>query len=448
MARAEQTGLMASLPARIDAAGPEWLVGLRRDAAAHLREHGFPGKKHEAWRFTSVREVVDTPFEEDEASTDALASAVAFADAQLGDDGTWRLVLRDGRPALDAALASSPPSGVSVRSLAEVVANEPGLLEGVLGALAPNEQFAALSSALFSDGVVVIFEEGALPDRPVHLVYVASPGSTPKAAYPRVVVIAREGSQATLVESFLTRATSDDRHLGRHLTSAVSEVAIGRNARLEHVRITEGSERAMQLSMIAVRLDRDAFYGSRVTTLGGALSRVDLRVRFDGPGSEVELDGVYHVDGTDHVDHQVLVDHAAGRCTSHVRYRGLLDGKGHAVFDAMGVVRRDAQQSSAHQENRNLLLSDDATIDTKPHLEIDADDIQASHGATIGAVDETQLFYLRSRGVPESTAKDVLTFAFVAAVVERIGHEPIARRVVAAILDRLPHGDSIRELVD
>ena len=442
MANQEQTGLMASLPAHVDATGPEWLVGLRRDAAAHLRAHGFPGKKNEAWRFTSVRQIVDTPFEPEEASSaESLAGAVAFVDAQLGDDGTWRLVLRDGRPALD--VASTPPSGVTVRSLAEVVANEPALVEGVLGALAPNEQFAALSSALFTDGVVVIFEPGALPDRPVHLVHVASPGSTPKAAYPRVVVISREGSQATLVESFLSDGSE-----GRHLTNAVSEVAIGANARLEHVRVTEGGADALQLSMVAVKLDRDAFYGSRVMTLGGALSRVDLRVRFEGLGSEIELDGVYHVDGTDHVDHQVRVEHAVARCTSHVRYRGLLDGKGHAVFNAIGVIERDAQQSSMHQENRNLLLSDDATIDTKPHLEIDADDIKASHGATIGAVDQTQLFYLRSRGVPESTAKDVLTFAFVAAVVERIGHEPIARRVVAAILDRLPHGDSIRELVD
>jgi len=428
-------GLMAAVPAEPRGEGPEWLQGLRREATATLRSTGFPGKKHEAWRFTSVRDVVGTTYETAEADD----GAQAFVDETLGDDGTFRLVLAEGR----LAAASGAPAGVSVRSLAEVLENEPSLVEPVLGKLAPAEHFAALSSALFEDGAVVVFEKNAVVETPVHLVHVASPGAAPKASYPRVVVLAREGSQATLVESFLTRDGE-----AKHLTNTVCEVQVGANARLDHARITDGTPRALQLAYLSVALDRDAFYGSRVVSLGGGLTRLELTTRFIGPGSEAHLDGVYHVDGSEHVDHQVRVEHAAGHCTSHVRYRGLLDGRGHAVFNAMGIVQRDAQQSAAHQENRNLLLSDDATIDTKPHLEIDADDISASHGATIGTVDESSLFYMRSRGVPESQARDILTFAFVRELIDRIAHAPLVKRASDRVLDRLPHGDAIRELTE
>ncbi|MEQ8458483.1 MAG: Fe-S cluster assembly protein SufD [Sandaracinaceae bacterium] len=434
-------GLLAAVPAEPRGDGPAWLKGLRQEAATALHERGFPGKKHESWRFTSVRDVVGTTYET--ASLEAVSPETASADAwvqqTLGDDGTFRVVLTEGR----FTGAEGVPAGVSVRSLAEVLREEPALVEPVLGKLAPTEHFAALSSALFEDGAVVVVEKNAVVETPIHLVHVASPGASPKASYPRVVVIAREGSQAKVVESFLTREGDE-----KHLTNTVCEVQVGANARLEHVRITEGTEQALQLAYLSVGLDRDAFYGSRVVTLGGGLSRLELTARFDGPGSEVSLDGVYHVGGAEHVDHQVRVEHAAGHCTSHVRYRGLLDGRGHAVFNAMGIVKKDAQQSAAHQENRNLLLSDDATIDTKPHLEIDADDITASHGATIGTVDESSLFYMRSRGIPETQARDILTFAFVRELIDRVAHAPLVKRASDRVLDRLPHGDAIRELTE
>lgn len=428
----ETEGLISRL-AESPEAGPAWLQGLRRAARERLEADGFPGKKHERWRFTSVRDVVQTPF-----AKQADGDARAWVDERLGEDGTWRLVETDGVPEVEG----EPPAGVRVRSLKAVLADEPAALEGVLGELARREHFAALNAALFDDGWVLEIDKDALVDRPLHLVHVATPGDRPRAAYPRLLVLAGEGSKATLVESFLTRDGAE-----RHLTNAVAEVSIGRNAQLEHVRITTGTERALQLAYLSARLDRDARYASRVVTLGGALSRLELDVRFEGPGAEVSLDGAYHVDGADHVDHQITVDHVAGRCTSHVRYRGLLDGKGRAVFNAIGIVRPDAAGSAAHQENRNLLLSDDATVDTKPHLEIECDDVTASHGSTIGAIDEAQLFYLRSRGMPEEQARDVLTYAFVSAVLDEIGHAPVADRAREAILDRLPHGAAIREVL-
>lgn len=434
--------LLSRVPTEPTKGGPAWLAGLREDAAAHLHERGFPGKKHEKWRFTSVREIVDTAF----APASESEGVVARVEAALGDDETWRLVIAVGKPLLEAAGAA--PAGVVVRSLARVLEEEPSLVEPVLGKLVRGEHFAALNGALFEDGVVVVLN-GDVPT-PVHLVHVAGGGAMPSAVYPRVVVVARDGSRATLVESFvdLSTNTSAGASTGaaQSLTNAVTEVAVGANARIEHIRITEGTERTLQLAYLGVSLARDAYYASRVVTLGGALTRLELGVRFDGPGSEVDLDGAYHVADGEHVDHQIRVDHVAGRCTSHVRYRGLLDGKGHAVFNAMGIVHRGAAGSAAHQENRNLLLSDDATIDTKPHLEIDCDDVTASHGTTVGALDEAQLFYFRARGVPEAQARDILTYAFVREILARLPHPPLVARTSQALLDRLPQGDSLGEL--
>ncbi len=428
-------GLLSTLPERPREGGPAWLAELRRAAASRLREGGFPGKKHEKWRFTSVREVVGTAFRERApGDPDAVRRA---ADALLGDDGAFRVVLADGSP----LPAGEAPHGVRALPLREALAREGARLEPVLGKLAPAEHFAALNAAMFIDGLLVVIEAGAIVERPISIVHVASASDAPSAVYPRVVVIAERGSQATLIETFLTAPEGEE-----HLTNAVAEIALEDGARLDHTRIVLGAGRAFHLAHLAVRQGRDSAYGSHVLTLGGALSRLELEVTLAGEGAEAVLDGVYHVDGSEHVDHQVFVDHAAPHTSSQARYRGLLDGKGHAVVNVMGAVRKSAPGTSAHQENRNLLLSDDATIDTKPHLEIETDDVKASHGATIGAVDETALFYLRSRGVPEALAKDVLTFAFVRELIERIPHGPTAARASDAVLSRLPSGPRIREL--
>jgi len=431
-----EEGLLSRVPESVPARGPEWLDELRRGAAERLREEGFPHKKTESWRFTSVKPVVSVPFEQPERTPDDEAAAWALD--RVGDDGTARVVIVNGRPRLDAV---DLPDGVTVSSLAEILSDHAASLEPVLGKLAPAQHFAALNAALFEDGVVVRIADRAVVDRPLHLVHVAQPGDVPTAAYPRIVVIAGESSQAQLVETWLARPGA------KHLTNTVSEIDLRDDARLDHVRAQEGIESAFHVANVAVRQGRDSNYASRVVTLGGALARLDLRVRMAGRGAECTLDGVYHVLDRDHVDHQTFIDHAEPECTSHESYRGILDDHGWAVFNGIIAVRRDAQHSNAHQENRNLLLSDDATVHTKPHLEIDADDVSCSHGATIGAIDEDQLFYLRTRGIEEDEARDILTFAFVRELLDRIPHEPVAHRLAERVLDRLPNGDAIRELV-
>jgi len=252
-------------------------------------------------------------------------------------------------------------------------------------------------------------------------------------------VLAEPRSEATLVETYLARQGS------KHLVSTVTEVSLEDGARLEHVRVTEGVDDGHHIASLAVRQGRASSYVSRVVTLGGTLSRVDLRLTLDGEGAEARLHGAYHASGNDLVDHHTFIDHVSPHCSSHESYRGIVDGGAHAVLDGIIAVRRDAQKTSAHQELHNLLLSDAATVNAKPHLEIDTDDVACSHGATVGALDEEQLFYLRSRGIPETSARAMLTYAFLRSVIDDIGHAPLRERLTRAVLERLPYGDSLEE---
>ncbi len=310
-----------------------------------------------------------------------------------------------------------------------------------VGRHARAEDFAALNAALFDDGLVVRVERGARPARPIHVIHVAGAGDAPTSVYPRVLVLCGERAEATLIETYLSREGE------KVLVSGVTEVVLGDAARLEHVRVSDGGgDTAYHVASLAAQVGRDATYASRVVTLGGALSRLDVDVLLDGEGAECSLLGVYHAAGRELVDHHTRIDHARPRATSIENYRGIVDGRGQAVFDGTIIVRRDAQHTSAHQENRNLILSDGAGVNTKPHLAIDADDVVCTHGATVGALDEAQLFYLRARGISREQAGAILTFAFLRSVLDSIGWMPVRARLERALLARLPHGDTIREL--
>jgi Fe-S cluster assembly protein SufD len=425
------------LPEQVEGGGPGWLTELRRTAAAHLRDRGLPTKKTEAWRFTPVAPLAQASFAPRPGSA-AHARALELASARVGDDGTWQLVVADGLPLLGSA--SAPPAGVEVRSLAEVLEREPARVEAHLGKHAPQEDFAALNAALFRDGVFVHVRAGSTVAQPIHLVHVGQTGAEPTASYPRVLVVVEEGAQALLLESFLV-----DEGVS-HLTNVVSETVLGQGAHLHHVRVAFGAPQGLHTAVQAVHQARGSVYRSQVVTMGGGLARLDLRAVLDGEGAECRLEGVYHVTDREHVDHHTRIEHAKPRCASSQVYRGILDGRGHAVFDGTVVVRPHAQHTEAHQENRNLLLSDDAAINTKPHLEIDADDVKCSHGATIGSLDEAQMFYLTARGIGREQARALLTFAFVRELLERIPHEPLRHALGQAVLARLPHGEAIWEL--
>lgn len=393
--------LLHSVPDSFET-GPEWLRALRARAAEKLRATGLPTKRTEAWRFTPVRSMVEAELDRVEDDTPTLKS--------------------------DA------PADVVVRSLRATLQDEPHLLEDRLDLAGPPEHFAALNTALFEDGIWIDVPAGRVVEAPLELEHAASASGV---AYPRVLLTVGDDAELTVIEHYVGGAT-------RTLTNSVVEIDVGRNAKVRHVRIHEND--GLQVGRVDVRQAADSRYVSTVVTLGGALLRFDVRSLLDEPGAECELNGAYLVDGDDHVDHHTLVEHRAARCRSDQTYRGIVSDKGTAVFDGIVVVHRDAQKTEAHQENRNLLLSDAATVHTKPHLEIDADDVICSHGATVGSLDEDQLFYLRTRGIPEDLAKAMLTFAFLESIIDRVTDESTRHRLRENLLARIPHGDRIREV--
>jgi Fe-S cluster assembly protein SufD len=394
--------LLQSLPTSFNT-GPEWLRALRGRAAEALREQGLPTKRTEAWRFTPVRSVIDAEFSREDRSIPSLMSSL--------------------------------PDSVTARSLRQVLQAEPELLEGRLDLGGAPTHFAALNTALFSDGLWIDVPAGTIVEAPIELTHAIPASSDSGVAYPRVLITLGDNAELTLIEIYAGNEV-------RPLTNSVVEIDLGRNAKMSHARIHENA--GLQVGRVDVRQDADSSYRSTVVTLGGALLRFDVRCLLQGKGAECQLDGAYLVDGNDHVDHHTTVEHQASHCRSAQTYRGIASGKGTAVFDGLVIVHRDAQKTEAHQENRNLLLSETATVHTKPHLEIDADDVICSHGVTVGSLDEDQLFYLRTRGIPEDLAHAILTYAFLESIVDRVSHEPTRTRMREALLARIPHGDDIR----
>lgn len=396
--------LLGSLPSSFET-GPEWLRALRGRAADTLREQGLPTKRTEAWRFTPLRSVANAEFSTAEESAPSLVSTV--------------------------------PEGVTVRSLRQVLQAQPELLEGRLDLGGAPTHFAALNTALFSDGLWIDVPAGVAIEAPIELAHAIRTSSGRGVAYPRALITMGDNAELTLIETYAGEEVGQ-------LTNSVVEVDLGRNAKMSHVRVHENA--GLQVGRVDVRQEADSVYRSTVVTLGGALLRFDVRCLLQGKSAECQLDGAYLIDGEDHVDHHTLVEHQAANCRSAQTYRGIVSGKGTAVFDGIVVVHRDAQKTEAHQENRNLLLSETATVHTKPHLEIDADDVVCSHGATVGSLDEDQLFYLRARGIPEELAHSMLTYAFLESIVDRVSHGPTRTRMREALLTRIPHGDDIREI--
>lgn len=292
----------------------------------------------------------------------------------------------------------------------------------------PAGPFADLNAAL-TDEVVVLRAEGQVGEA-LSFRYTGAE----HASYPRVRLEVAKGAELTLVERFEGEGA---------FTDAVLEIVLEDGARLRHVRLQR--EHGRLIGLVSVSQGRDSHYAAHVLTLGGALQRLDLKVGLDAPGATCDLRGFYAVDGTEHCDHHVRVDHRAPHGTSHQTFRGIADGKGTAVFDSQAIVHRSGGHAEAHQENRNLLLSATAGVHTKPHLEIDHDEVVASHGATVGALDEDALFYLRSRGIPTDVARDILIHAFA--------HEPLTglpeafeAEVEKALLERLPAAEALADL--
>jgi Fe-S cluster assembly protein SufD len=408
-------------------AEPAWLASRRAEALAHFAETGLPSTRQEEWRYTNVAPLAAIPFAPAPpggAAERAEVEAISFPFFACS-----AFVFVDGR--LAPGLSSSVAGGVHLVDLAGAPAG--------LGAQVDTKQhpFAALNTALFEGAACLRVPPGSVLPQPIHLVFVSTGNGAPRASFPRVLLEAGAGSRALVIQDHVTLGG------GPRFTDAVTEVSVAENASLELVVLQRESDATWHVGNLQAELGRDARFAARTLTLGGAFVRNDLAVRLAGPGAECDLDGLFLGAGSRLVDNHTLVDHAVPSCTSRELYKGILGGRSRGVFRGRVVVRPDAQKSDARQSSANVLLGSDAEIDTKPQLEIWADDVRCSHGASIGRLDEEALFYLRSRGLGEGAARELLTRGFAAEVLRRIGSEPLAAALGDLLQERL-RGEAAR----
>ena len=393
--------LWASRPAPRE---PLWLARLRRESKDAFEAMGLPVAGNEDWRQTNVQPLASIPFRPaPRAGIDEGLGAI------LSDISAPQIVLINGR----VARVEHLPVGVSAGSLAQALSDRPETIEKFLGRVTPfaSHPFAALNTALFEDGVVVsIPEDAQIPA--IQILHATIAGAEPAAVMPRVLIVAGPRSSATIVESFISSGTT--------LTSAVTEIVVGDGARVDHVKLQSEGESTWHIAAVTGRVARDGRLASHNVSWGAKLARNDIGAVLDGEGASCHLYGLYLADGSQHVDNHTWLDHARANCPSWEMYKGILAGSAKAVFNGRIIVRQDAQKTDAKQSNKNLILSDGAVVYTRPQLEIYANDVKCTHGATIGRLDEAALFYLRSRGLGAFQARDLLVHAFADDVLAKI----------------------------
>jgi Fe-S cluster assembly protein SufD len=417
----------------LDAREPEWLASLRERSLARLAASGLPTGREEAWRQTPVAPVVAAPFRPVGRDRAPMTEPLP-PDARIALPEAVRLVFVDGRfrPALSVLPRRDAPFFVG--SLASALLEFPAAVEKLLGRLGSGaaRPFEALNDAFFEDAAVIRIPAGREIGEPIHLVHVAAHRGEAEMTCPRALVVAEPGSRAVVVETF----TSANAAAG--LTSAVAEIEIGDGASIDHVRVQAESPSSLHVGAVDARLGRDARFTSHAVSLGARWARIEIGAALADVGAECWLNGLYLADGSRHVDHRTSVDHAAPHGASHQLYKGLLLGAARAVFHGKILVREDAQKTDAYQSNRNLLLSEDALVFTRPQLEIHANDVKCTHGATVGRLDPEALFYLRSRGMGPEEAGRLLIRAFTGEVLARIHLEAVRERLEGEVASRLP----------
>jgi Fe-S cluster assembly protein SufD len=397
MTQAREQGYVAAYAVRRDALdGSPELLALRDAAIARFAELGFPTTHDEAWRFTNLAPFLKTFYE---PAGEPCAGNVESPHPVLtffnGQYVPWL----------------SKPGAVRVRPLG---------FDARLASCASfnNNAMAALNTAMFEQGALIEIPDGTVLDEPLFLSF-ATVADKPVAAYPRVLIVAGRDTQAQIVELYVSAGEAPS------FTNAVTEIIAGDGAVIEHYKVQQESEKTLHWGLLAVRQGASSSFTSYNIALGSALARNEIAVTLDGEGADCQLNGLYLAGGSQHIDNYTTLDHAKPHSTSHELYKGILDGKSQAVFHGRIIVRPEAQKTDAIQRNKNLLLSRDAVINTKPQLEIYADDVKCTHGATVGQVDEEAVFYLRSRGIPLEEARTLLTYAFTADLVEKIKVEEV-----------------------
>jgi Fe-S cluster assembly protein SufD len=412
---------------------PKWLAPVRKAGIASFADQGFPTLHDEDWRFTNVAPIAKLNFQ--------LAKEVSVngAETKLIDESAFaklsghRLVFVNGF--FCAKLSSLKPvaGGVRIENLSAALAKDSALIERHLGKYAhtASNTFAALNQAFFTDGAFIFVPAGVEVAEPVQLIYISSAKNSGETILPRNLVIAEANSKLTVVESYISTGNV------AYFTNAVTEIFAGDNAKVEHVKLQDEAADAFHIATIAGEFGRASNVTVHSFALGAKISRTNIRTKLAGEGLECILNGLYLTRGEQLADHHMIVEHVQPHCASHEYFNGILDDKSKGVFHGRIYVHPIAQKTDAKQTNKNLLLSDDATADTKPQLEIYADDVKCTHGATIGQLNDESIFYLRSRGIGTDTARQMLIHAFAGEIIERIKCEPAREVIDKLVWDRL-----------
>jgi len=403
-----------------------WLSALRETAIADFAADGLPTPRAEAWKYTNLRPLEKLAFEtvsDETISIDKLPTLLPHG------EGGHRLVFVNGAFRADLSLLGDFPDGVEVNSLADLLARDPGALETHLGrfGIGEGQPMLALNTALMRDGLVLRIGAGVTVPMPIEVIYIGVAPDTPRAFHPRNLIVLEPRSRATIIEHHAGLGT------GGYLANSVSEVLVDAGAALHHYKVQADDIDAFHIATSHVRLEKDAVYDSFTLATGARLSRQEISVRLADTGAECHLNGAYMLRSEQHCDITTAIEHEAPHTSSREVFKGVIDDDARAVFQGRIVVHPKAQKSNGHQLSKALLLSDRAEIDAKPELEIYADDVKCSHGATAGDLDHAALFYLRSRGIPEAAARHLLIEAFLTDTIRRIAAEGLCPALMASV---------------
>ena len=422
---------------RLNGIGAPWLERLRASAFDRFEQLDFPTTSAEDWKYTNLAPLAGMNFMPD-ISGDRVRGAATGLDLEpfsYSESCRSQLVFVNGTYDSELSRLDALPEGVVVLDLANAV-QDPRYADIIREHLAREADYnsdglIALNTAFFTSGAFVLIPSDVSVSAPVHILFLSDPGASNLVTFPRLLVIAERGSSARLIESY---ASTGDL---AYWTNAVVEIVLRDGARLEHYKLQHESMKAFHTATTNARPGREGVFDSTTITLGAKLSRHDIKIRLEAEGADCHVDGLYLVASGQHTDTHSLIDHLKPHCTSRQLYKGILDGKSRAVFNGKVFVHKDAQLTDAQQTNRNLLLSKDARVDTKPQLEIFADDVKCSHGATVGQLEEEELFYLVSRGLHPELAQNLLTFGFAEEVIDKIKIESIKAQLGGVVLNRL-----------
>jgi len=421
-------------------AGDSWahFADARRAAFEKFTERGFPGAKDEEWRFTDLRPIKKTAFNLAGPNTAVTAETIdelAFSKIQ-----GQRLVFVDGHFRADLSHTGGLPDGAQLMTLVEAADHD--IVQQHLGQTADTDDpFTALNTAFVADGVMLHVAKNVIVDQPIHVVYYSTQSDQPQVAHPRNLIVVDTGGSATIIEHY----ASDPE--GEMFSNAVTEAVIGDNAQLHHYLLERENEQAYNIATLRVTQGRDSRLESHSILLGGAIVRNNIHVEMTGENGHGLINGLFLPHNKQHMDNHMRVVHAAPHCDSRQYYKGILDDQSSGVFTGRIVVNKESQKTDAVQSNTNMLLTDDAKINTKPQLEILADDVKCTHGATTGQLDKDALFYLRSRGISEQTARGLLIYAFAHESIERMSLAPVREALDDLLVHRLPQIELLEGLL-